>query len=104
MAGHVRGKLDEAFVASVDAKAEALLKAPGRLRLDQGFSATSYDRTAKVWDVATGDEIVTYEGHTNVVSSVYRAHQGDAEANGDALQAGHSAEIRATAHAREGIS
>ena len=27
-------------------QAEALLRAPGRLRLDQGFSATSYDRMA----------------------------------------------------------
>lgn len=30
----------------------------------------SYDRTCKLWDVATGKELRTFEGHKNVVFSV----------------------------------
>ena len=31
------------------------------------FITGSYDRTCKVWDTATGDELVSLEGHKNVV-------------------------------------
>jgi dynein assembly factor with WDR repeat domains 1 len=34
------------------------------------FITGSYDRTCKVWDTATGDELHSLEGHTNVVYSV----------------------------------
>lgn len=31
------------------------------------FITGSYDRTCKVWDTFTGEEIVSLEGHKNVV-------------------------------------
>ena len=34
------------------------------------FITGSYDRTCKVWDTMTGDEILTLEGHTNVVYAI----------------------------------
>jgi WD40 repeat protein len=34
------------------------------------FITGSYDRTCKVWDTATGDELLTLEGHRNVVYAV----------------------------------
>lgn len=34
------------------------------------FVTGSYDRTCKVWETATGDELLTLEGHGNVVYAV----------------------------------
>ena len=31
------------------------------------FITGSYDRTCKVWDTESGDEIISFEGHKNVV-------------------------------------
>lgn len=31
------------------------------------FITGSYDRTCKVWDTASGEELLTLEGHKNVV-------------------------------------
>ncbi len=37
----------------------------------------SWDSTAKVWDVATGDEVHTLAGHTDVVTSVVFSPDGE---------------------------
>ena len=34
------------------------------------FITGSYDRTCKVWETASGEELLTLEGHKNVVYSV----------------------------------
>ena len=34
------------------------------------FITGSYDRTCKVWDTQTGDELLTLEGHKNVVYAI----------------------------------
>lgn len=34
------------------------------------FITGSYDRTCKVWDTASGDELLTLEGHKNVVYAI----------------------------------
>lgn len=34
------------------------------------FITGSYDRTCKVWETASGEELLTLEGHGNVVYSV----------------------------------
>jgi len=34
------------------------------------FITGSYDRTCKVWDTATGEELQTLEGHRNVVYAI----------------------------------
>lgn len=34
------------------------------------FITGSYDRTCKVWDTATGSELLTLEGHKNVVYAI----------------------------------
>lgn len=34
------------------------------------FITGSYDRTCKIWDAATGEEVRTLDGHTNVVYTV----------------------------------
>eukprot|EP00501_MAST-03F_sp_TOSAG23-6_P000578 GSMAST32.ASY1.ANO1.599.1 assembled CDS len=34
------------------------------------FITGSYDRTCKVWNTATGDELLTLEGHKNVVYAI----------------------------------
>lgn len=34
------------------------------------FITGSYDRTAKIWDTATGGELLTLEGHRNVVYAI----------------------------------
>jgi len=34
------------------------------------FITGSYDRTCKVWDTATGDEVHVLEGHKNVVYAI----------------------------------
>ena len=34
------------------------------------FITGSYDRTCKVWNTATGDELLTLEGHRNVVYAI----------------------------------
>ena len=41
-----------------------LLLQPGR------FITGSYDRTCKVWDTQSGDELLTLEGHKNVVYAI----------------------------------
>lgn len=34
------------------------------------FITGSYDRTCKVWDTASGEELLTLEGHRNVVYAI----------------------------------
>lgn len=34
------------------------------------FITASYDRTCKVWDTASGEELHTLEGHKNVVYAI----------------------------------
>lgn len=34
------------------------------------FITGSYDRTCKVWDTASGEELLTLEGHKNVVYAI----------------------------------
>ena len=34
------------------------------------FITGSYDRTCKVWDTATGEELLSLEGHRNVVYAI----------------------------------
>lgn len=34
------------------------------------FITGSYDRTCKIWDTASGEELQTLEGHRNVVYAV----------------------------------
>ena len=34
------------------------------------FITGSYDRTCKVWDTTTGEELLTLEGHKNVVYAI----------------------------------
>ena len=34
------------------------------------FLTGSYDRTCKVWDTGSGEELLTLEGHKNVVYAV----------------------------------
>ena len=34
------------------------------------FITGSYDRTCKVWDTKTGEELLTLEGHKNVVYAI----------------------------------
>lgn len=34
------------------------------------FITGSYDRTCKVWDTNTGEELLTLEGHKNVVYAI----------------------------------
>jgi len=34
------------------------------------FITGSYDRTCKVWDTASGNELVTLKGHKNVVYAI----------------------------------
>jgi len=34
------------------------------------FITGSYDRTCKVWDTASGEELYTLEGHKNVVYAI----------------------------------
>ena len=47
------------------------------------FITGSYDRTCKVWDTATGDELVSLEGHKNVVYALsFNTPFGDKVATG----------------------
>ena len=47
------------------------------------FITGSYDRTCKVWDTATGDELVSLEGHKNVVYALsFNTPYGDKVATG----------------------
>jgi WD40 repeat protein len=36
----------------------------------QRLASASVDKTVKVWDAATGQEVLTLKGHTGAVSSV----------------------------------
>ena len=36
----------------------------------RSFITGSYDRTCKVWDTASGEELQTLEGHRNVVYAI----------------------------------
>ncbi|KAF4014057.1 hypothetical protein G4228_005418 [Cervus hanglu yarkandensis] len=40
------------------------------LDLDPSFITGSYDRTCKLWDTASGEELHTLEGHRNVVYAI----------------------------------
>ena len=47
------------------------------------FITGSYDRTCKVWDTVSGEEILTLEGHRNVVYAVaFNNPYGDKIATG----------------------
>lgn len=37
---------------------------------NQSFITGSYDRTCKVWDTASGEELQVLEGHKNVVYAI----------------------------------
>ncbi|MBK9705546.1 MAG: hypothetical protein IPO77_00665 [Acidobacteria bacterium] len=36
----------------------------------QRLATASWDKTVKVWQIATGQELFTFKGHTNLVSAV----------------------------------
>ena len=38
--------------------------------VSSSFISGSYDRTCKVWDTKTGNELLTLEGHRNVVYAI----------------------------------
>lgn len=47
-----------------------LLHLHWRFDLFCSFITGSYDRTCKVWDTASGEELHTLEGHKNVVYAI----------------------------------
>jgi tetratricopeptide (TPR) repeat protein len=71
------------------------------------LASGSYDRTVKLWDLATGEERLTLKGHTGCVQSAVFAGDGKTLATGDAegmvklWRAATDQEVRAQSSARD---
>jgi WD40 repeat protein/serine/threonine protein kinase len=65
------GELTRRFKGHAGATVGVDISPDGRL-----FGTASADRTAKLWDITSGEELLTLTGHTDVVSSITFAPQG----------------------------